>query len=607
MCKYDLAMINRSMHVSHVEHILAETYRSLHEAESFLKIEIDFGKYLRRAAEDPDSTYYQHLEKRIDAIAQALETIKKQINTLVGPNLDSKHRNATFACSLLWIKTSLGEISRALQDTANSRVFRRHRSASALSLFQTKRDSSRIRLSEVHLDYSETLRAVGAIVADYDSRLRDGLLVTEQYKNLAPPIVTIARGTSYCLESFDISMSVPSFVYDEQKLASIVYQDDESKLKDHMNRRLISDPQCIIDYFNALVPFSRIIAPRYHPVMIRYASILAHELFHYIINLVDQLTWFATDNKGRVDLSLLEQHSDIFGPPMIETTKMRQLLAGTLGRFLEQEYLEGEIRLRKFGKQHWELDKNKLEGLLKKRATTYANEILADICGIVLGGEAFLYSMTCDSAIDYLSYFRSEESDGDRKDIFDPSMLFSHHPPRIVRVLIIIKAARQLGYSNACNRALRLLEDIESETSLHEGYVNSTQIWHRWWDLREPESSDQRATAKFMKETIDYLFHQIKKSQLRQACTKDGRIEQDYAEQAYNAICSELDEGSPYVNTKSLHARLPKEVREELRDDFELTASDVMSALWHELLASSKPKPRRRLNWRLFLSKNFGG
>jgi hypothetical protein len=290
---------------------------------------------------------------------------------------------------------------------------------------------NRFALSEVHPDYAITVRAIEGLNTSYHNHLKP---LFARF-SARPPLVVISPSSSY---AFSV---VPIF---RVRMFSI-----KPGLVKVLRERHIA----------YALNLSWIILPRWLPIQVRSAPILAHESFHRAL----RLAWMALGDLHANQDPLAGDNADrdfveqFYGPEIIKLTQILWRLKMSLRR------LFGVLRAGKlisFDREWKSLSiperkrRTILEEYLKgtlASARRCAEEFVADIGATLIAGPAFVFALVTDPSIP-----ADEIAAG-----ADPDYVMEH-PPLIVRATLLCSILRKLGFVEISERCRELTEEHPS-------------------------------------------------------------------------------------------------------------------------------------------------
>jgi hypothetical protein len=635
---------------THIASLTVEGCRSTYEAFRFIEQEIHYTKKVCGLQRDPDNRQYPffgNLSSQVVLMERALEQLRQVALLPKYEQLGKETDDASLAEldleRLRMVRDSLDLISATLQDVQNAVTQRRFRNSSAMSLVQVQLPHKRMRLSEVHLDFADTYRAIYSLADRYASRCISPYFSNAVLEEAGLPTIVVSRGEAFCLELFSVRVNdFPVFLDPATKI--VADKSQERSTSSDLQKALvfqeivdrISVPE-LTEYFKYLVGFSRVVTPRFFPVMIRYAPLLAHELFHLVVRSAELI---ADSNSYRffsseVDGNLPETD---FGGPMCKLAVDFQALSDSLFRFLSDTYYvvnteecshgnDPSAAVGRHGvciKEHIDSYKfffggdgtngrDRLDTLclanqrmltsfknrLEEKARQFAVELLADICALIVT-PSYLPALICHSYGDSFSVISLHED----KEAEDRYFQDVGHPPMPVRANILQELARTMGFTRLADRTAQLIEDWNAEPAVKRAYLETWNTWRmKWWENKE--------TQALIGDIVVSFRSAVHSSWLYFECSGQNRtVDQDKLECAFDEICSWVQKGQLiWDNKTSVRERMAAVLgADELEGKFELEISDVMDAMWYKLLADKyEMDERQRLQWRLVLSKNFGG
>lgn len=634
-------LFDQSLHRSHITDIMSENYRSRYESCLFLYQEVQYGKIMYDMFKNEPGYNFSTLGPRLNALH---ETISRLLNHLKDifkgfdyyDNCDSvQWFNRSFLHSVAWLDSCTAELGRAIQDTANSISYRRYRSATAISLSQVQNDNKRMRLSEIHIDYPDTFWAIESLVDDYFERIKTSFFPKsfKEYSNLSSPILVLARGQQFSFEPFAVKGKVPIVVYKpkiegeqadtgEQAGAEKSEPDGESVYERNNNdiyRHIKSnDGREIIDmvdlkrltpytefrtYIKYMIQLSRVVAPRSFPIMIRYSPLLAHELSHAIIRVLDLLlgqyvSWKRKSKNKKFIKGSLNTIKKVHGEAIKDILSHYHSLTETLFVFI-YDYIKGVKKANGLS-----FNEDKEYRSIRAIAPKYSKEILADICGLILGGQSYVYALLHQ----IMSEFNTLSGDGTAKLNDEISKVMSNptHPPTIVRIRILLSVCHELGFVKCVERVEEQLKGFFINTSFTGNPDETWSIWKdKWWD-----SSKVRKVCKSL---IVTLINSMALSPLYLNCFKWDHKKpyacyfyEDKLEDFFELMVNDIIDKKILVwdDVGDLEEKLKASGINEILGHFKLRPSDMVNVLFYTLMSDGhKDCGRHRVAWRIALKK----
>jgi hypothetical protein len=614
-----------------VENLMVENFRIRKEAIDYLKREIEYTKRYCIARQNHDEKgHFKSDRARLKLLADGINRLEIQLIDLFG-NVDDKGDGngrywpaPSYSFVLCWIDHTMQQLNKILHDIMVSLTQRRFRNASSSHPFHLQPPVRRMRLSEAHIVYPDTIYAIESIADDFFNRIKASYLTSHIFKNMTRPIMAVARGRRYCLEECFPQDSIPIFVY-SRSFGELVEKEIDIKYLLFLASpfKITVEPQLLGRYCSYLYGLSSVLTPRYFPVMIRYSCLLAHELFHPIVTITEII--HTADNsyakaKGDERREKYEQLEKEYGFAIADLFYDRIKAKNSIKNFL---------KLSLFGKydkkNNWIASrgiyfknastvlpkgyKNLPEEVLDEMATAYTRELISDLAALILC-PSFLPALACSENLegiwnikllnnDYLHY----EGDYGRN--------LPTHPPIIIRIKILIKICRQIGLSETA----QFTEDLVNK--MIEGEPMGERVFNKIWDIWEKDWWNK--ADKMINNLLIHLRSAIDGTPLYQ----DSLIQKDINEppiiaekqiaEILQIIIDRAEKSDVYlddINSTIINlARENKEKNKEnkigVRSSFKLRPSDILAAIWRKLLDERyKDYEPKRLQWRLMLEKN---
>ena len=643
-----LRLFRRTQWRPAIEDYLAENYRYRTEALHFLYQEVEYGERLSELAlkHKPDSVFRRNTDLRIKALRDALNSLAYHMEAVFKGYLDFgvpfyQWENRAFLAYLGAVDQSIATLGQVIQATASSLIFRRFRGASALVQAPPQNSHPSMRLSEVHLDYPDTVRGISGLVDHYFTTIQRELLPEGRFLKMAPPIVQIAQGRSFSFEYFCDLRLTPivihrSFSADPESKdpgydprPDLIWRDETRYIRRLIQRtgpiqrrsreagvggflgagrgnkttrednELPLLPEELRVYAKYLIQFSRIVAPRYFPVMIRYAPVLLHELMHPILAIseivgqqVQDLCEGAPYGKVRI---YAKQSDKEFGAPLRVLHNHVIAVQNSLHRVLVALAKDSAKKTRQ-----WSTRKLLTSWNRSKVARAVSVELLADLGALTAGKISYLGALLFHGYTDNELFYLSNLSIAELK-----------HPPPIVRYRALLEIARKMGFDLSADKLETLLQNY-LRSSEHEFAINNMwEIWRKHWWSRVSETLVPEIIAFF-----DDCFAPTSIERYCKESPEDGtglipRYDEKRLHSIYDIFLGWIDKNRLiWDDPERLHRKLVKLADKENwkkhgLKDVVLERADVMNILWKHLLFDSDREGRQRLQWRLALANSF--
>ncbi|MCP4580374.1 MAG: hypothetical protein GY839_02055 [candidate division Zixibacteria bacterium] len=655
----NLEDFNKSLTRTKIRNMIAENFRYRREACSYLLQEVIYTKEMCTVSNHLKYKYFQNLKIQAENLEKALVSICDQIDSIFQEwyNIKSEDKNYregkwfnnTFITMLNWIDNSISSLSGTMQDISNSLIHRRFRNASSSSIFLPAFNSPRMRLSEVHIDYADTFRGITSLAQDYFYSTKDKYFPSNKYKDreISSPVIVVSRGENFCWRPFYDLKQIPVFIQGEKAFSYMIKNDS---LDDLYNNQIIDNAlaitNCLKDYTEYMINFSKVEAPRYFPVMIRYSSLLAHELFHPIIRVAELIfeSNFGFDDQllkknyfKRSDFKKVNKVEKDFGKSMSDLVFARANLQTNICDFLLNLYcLKNNTRTKKYNQgfeayikpnyckndidsdynlsmkeQIWDdTIKDYDPRFFERKAKKFANELIADICGLIVAQQSYIYALICMGINDNASILTFDKNPR----VIDRRFPVTNHPPLIVRVNILLEIAKEMGLKETVKKAQRLIEGFQKDSVFYELNSNIWEIWKENWWLKDDTQACYKDIIRNICGSTDY-------SHIYEACSTKGQynipqFNENWLSKIFRVLADRIDNNKIYWDDMlGLKEIIEKEIYKDNKDEikfenpgkFRLMASDIINALWFKTLDNKKEDcERQRLQWRLALAKSQG-
>lgn len=286
----------------------------------------------------------------------------------------------------------------------------------------------RFALSEVHPDYAQTIRAIEIINSAYSRNLSTFF---ERFAFI-PPTLVISRSSSWALYGFP----------------------DEDNLLFGMEDYCINSRKKLIEYFLIL---SWISLPRWVPIHMRFACILAHENFHRVLQVADLATQdlraLGSEPGATTQENVNYLESELYGPHLIEIVKCYHTIGDGLDRLLlelrfpnklAQHLLSNDPATPLLGSSYWV----HCRGVTQLSAFRMANEFISDIGAALIAGPSYVFAMLCNPEWTNQGTLQS----------LAPMDLASH-PPLRNRIELLIEILDWLQFKEMAGECRRRLEE----------------------------------------------------------------------------------------------------------------------------------------------------
>lgn len=617
-----------------VESIVGENLRARREACRSLRQEVEYALQLSESGPSDDGRLFNsNLRDRMVEILRSIDNLHFTVESLFAcsmVHLGENVFNEAFGNLLTWIDVSLGQLSSSLQDISIYLTHRRYRNASSGFPVQQWTAKRRLRLSEIHLDYPDTLRAINCVVSDYFEFIRAAFLGKSRFPGLVHPVVVVGRGDTFSWEQFNEPDATPIYIY-RKSFSQEILKDDTPYISLFMQTKGLADPTKVIRYGTHLINTSRVVSPRFFPVMMRYSPLLAHELFHPILRLSevifkahDEITDFSGD-MGKESLAGGLKRD--YGSGLVDLTLRRITLESIMSGFLRRTYLcaksanqlpsfsaedfsycldNGRAKRIGFPKssKFFHIASHDRDYLLAQKSEMFIGEILADLCGLVVANQSYLSALATNGYFTDASAYRLEQGR-----IVDLNFGEGEHPPMIVRLNILLRVARELGFSQTAQRIEDRLGVIGWQGRSNGLYEALWNVWEKWW-------SNPR-TQEIYWELLSIFQERTKMSDLYRSCVilkfgegqKVSVFDEDRLSQAFSVIVDRVASGK--VHWDDMHhikREIERRAKIDLPKDFRLRPSDLINAMWSNILDEEyQVCGRKRLQWRLALCNIEGG
>lgn len=241
---------------------------------------------------------------------------------------------------------------------------------------------------------------------------------------------------------------------------------------------------------------SWITLPRWTPAHIRYCPSLGHEHFHRVHLLlktayIDLLRGIRAQSESREDI--IRALGEYFGAPLILLLDVFSRLRDGLQDFFEQVRTASRAEVARRSGVTPPLSaalQTMFETAARSSAERCAMEILADSCGLVLLGPAFLWSfMNREVAWSSVDLARVRTAD-----------IVQTHPPSWIRIRLMMRLLREAGFS-------QIVDDIEDQIRILRERFPSIDVrsnpaitsFESWLDANEATLRD---TIRVLSETM---------------------------------------------------------------------------------------------------------
>jgi hypothetical protein len=595
--------VTQTTRYSNIRSMLHESYRSLDESLLFLAQEVSYAKLACLQNPSFKSISTKELEIRLVTIEKLLDQTRIHLDSVFA-SVVSRQRPATmtnkaFALFIAKVRLSMVHASRALQDASNAEVYSRYRHLTPESMNKPRMPQSRARLSEIHLDYPDTFRAISNVLSDYFGKLSTHYCKGLVREEIVRPMLVLARGENYQFESFSWAPSVPLFLVKQKKFYGKIASGDLKGMHEDFGADKLLLGQ-LLHCFRSEMHLGRVVCPRYFPTMIRYLPLMCHELMHPIIRLVSMM-----------DVIGISPESDRVPSRMRRLRFVRGVLQVALNKFLNEQGRLGTLFLesysRRLNKYEYYLLHGGAEGnLLTKTAEYHSNEILADACALLITKESYIYSLMFHLGVDARSDYLGSQRPRELVDKIIDDNFSDPHPPSVVRIYFLIHLLRSIGLPRAADRAENQMDRFLDGSPMKAGYEAAWKFWQDWW-----LSTGEALLGGLISDSIE---SQASHSPLYCAM----RIKDKSSKYGYAFNEEKLELAQSVISNRILTNRIiwdaPLEIKRELEiavdislpDDFVIQPSDVIGAMWYRILHENVPLTlRQRLQWRLCLSKNF--
>lgn len=640
---------------SHISSLLVENYRARSEALQFISHEVRFArKWCATRLARSEAHFWRCFQQRFELLDQSIACLTQHINSAYSFFGEQAERtsqdwnNRTYSFWQNWADASLAMLGTVLQDSAVSAAQRRYRSASSATLFQTVRPATRLRLSEVHLDYPDTLRAITSVVDDYFARIRVKYLPggMHMFDLATRPIVAVSRGRSFCLESFCGVNEVPLFLFDKNHLDDITANAHENVYNGALLRNLKGFPH-INRYISMQYSFSSVVTPRYFPVMIRYSALLSHELFHPVVKAAEVI--HAGDprfsNKDEEQLSAaFEKRCANHGPALATLAQDRLRLQSSIRRFLrsvvkayrdvheidhaavatESASADEESVARRSFVFYFDTpstDSSKTEkgtdssdatldrfaqSASERCAKQYAREFLTDLAGFYIS-PSYLLALTCsENKEDISRYYLDDEN---RLVDIGLGWVWDEHPPMIVRIELLCHLAESIGFVRLAKKARSLWKEHHGQSPSADIHQAVLDVWMQGW-LRSKPAEDNPPNRDLVLDIFKNIADEMPLSTVMKSAMSSGPnsglpwFDESRLTDWFETLITHIESGK-------VHWKADNALRTFFGHDFcseeedQLWPSDILNALWYRLTSRRfNQTSRKRLQWRLALCKN---
>jgi len=569
-----------------------------------------------------EGPFYVQVERQMDMALSAVLRIERHIRVVFARITDNKtpgqiwYRDA-FMYWLLWIEDSLGQLSESLQDITSSITHRRYRNASSATLFHSAPPSPKMRLSEVHLDYADTYRVINSIVGSYYNALPRRVLPACRYGNISQPIVVISRGRTFSWEPLSDKLETPIYIYNPA-IGKHAFRDNVSYIEKLTDVDNLISPRSLRLYARYMVSLSRVVGPRYFPVVLRYAPLMAHELFHPIIRIAEIIAETRprlTTLSGKVWEREFNSLSKKYGAAVTWLTLHRLALEHSVFSFLKNQYPAGLVDTSRsqpghirFGfrpakiKVRQRADQNTARTIvLENKAFTFTRELMADLAGLAVAHQSYVASLIFSRDLEDGSGF-TMDNDGA---LYDRFFGVSTHPPMKVRAEILIQISEELGFKKSAI-LLRAMMDDKGAPSI------ACEVSDKLWNIWDGEWWDRQDVRQLIYDIIAYMQRHTARTPLYSSCSRArGGIryyDEELLHKAFDVIVDLVHSNQITWDARFIRQRLGSIRGLRLPSNMRLEISDVLNAMWYSyLMGGDENAPPARLQWRLALRKNFGG
>ncbi len=622
-----IAKIVGTSETSSIDSFVGENYRFRHDACEYLLDEVEYGLRLCECAEkEAHSGHYELMTVRLNGFKDALHKLSGHLQAAFIPPASYRNMepfksgrrmwyNRAFLMYTALIDSSLSLLGKSINDALTSTLNRRYKRPPVS--VQSPGDAWHIpfRLADSHLEYSDTFRGVEGILTECFGTIADRMI--PDAKKLPPPILVVARGPSFSFEFFDEDRGLPIFMLPDPPgadgCADKVANDDweyfdmiihalELVESDENMRKLTSRHiKDVTAYLSNVLMFSRVVTPRYFPVMIRYSPLLIHELFHSFQWLSEQVTTQYNElmsDEANVEIDVRPEEragefNEVFGPGLIEFDQTYNSLRASIEDFLPVL----AHRLALAGSKLNTIDIMS-KFVTENVAAKLAKELISDLGALVVGHQAYAAALVYHSFVDGL-VAAPDRVRGDK--------LIDDHPAHIVRAEVMIQLLYDMGFENSSESLREKLKETIYSTKMGCYHENYWDIWDKlWWSLE----TTQRLIRKSMRE----FQRMFKPSLLYVACFSETidapfgfRYDETLLEGSFDLYLSKIennevvwDDGPGQV--KELGARFQEYFDKEVADEFTLQPSDLTNIMWYHMINDKQVSNRRlRLQWRLTL------
>ena len=390
------------------------------ERREFLHREIEYFKFAcEQMGSQGDAGFYEssyEYARRLSGILESLEKYEQFAEA-------EKDRGLRILESAEGACVSLPALFQILSNSVVSRRITAVRATASA----TRR---RFALTEVHPDYGMTVRAIEGLNSRYHELLKPFF----GKFSVVSPLVVISPSSKYAFSVaplFDVEM----FRLDADFNAAV-----RKELIEH------------------LLNLSWIILPRWVPVQVRNAPILAHENWHRVLCLallaMGDLDEFESSRPGATERKDEQFVRDLYGPLMGELARRLKFLATGLAELLYQlRRPRIHAVVRQFPKATRDSVFQEYYDIILDSALNLAEEFLADVGATMLAGPAFVFALIADPkvSVSEISITR------------DPSVEMKH-PPLVVRAKVLRFVLRHLGFRRMATKTTQLIAEFQKQS-----------------------------------------------------------------------------------------------------------------------------------------------
>lgn len=565
--------------------LLLDTFRFVQQYYQFLKEELKYVKHLfgglsshslQRLLNPQAHIQAKTLKPKLSAIEHYFQQIdnKNYLQHLAATaELHNSHDIDKFLEALDKILLALREaVPLSLHNIMISSVQRKHRER-PFSSPHTRARYAILSPAEAHPTYPLDMQCVETILEHYFRALFSTLDPFIGTNEISPPVITFLDGLM-----FETTLDTGS------PLVSVSHNE--------INPFAPPSPEESLKLFMEALPHQislyRIGGPRWLPVAIRHAPVLAHEIGHIFWDVLRQIIGFRMG--GKVSLPGSNVSIQLWGATDFERVYRNALPSIDQ---LRHHYLR--VR-RSFNRGYNRLKKAFFPSMSKKEFSkvgdAHVKELFCDALAILLAGPSYAYSglpILLTTAVLQHTPRNCEDC------WYTKAMIL--HPPLNVRYGLMVEVLKILGFPEAAKHVERMLPtQSEARKALHMDCVNfQAAYWKhletpqrktlrsRLWNLLSRKRFPKEETPSFVEAVCDFIRKLSSMSKEKNAFGDthlNGKDEKAVVDE-WRSLYAAVDQG----------CMLPEQMNANLHNT-SVTPAIIINAIWQKHIDRNEKSPK---------------